>query len=269
MSTSTTASPLIPYDLRCEYKTNPMGIDVVRPRLSWKLKSDQPGQFQSAYQVQVASSAERLEAGKADLWDSGKVESDETIHIEYAGNPLASAQEVFWKVRVWDRDGRESRRSDTARWEMGLLDRSHWSARWVGSTLVGAKFAGIPVPFLRKEFRLKDRPVRARLYVTALGLYEVRLNGQRVGIDELAPGWTDYRYRVQYRTYDVTAQLSAGDNAIGAILATSAGLAGRRMAIGRGCWDKSSRSLPTAQSRSSRPIRRGRLISGRLSPPIC
>ncbi len=372
--------------LRCEYRVDPLGIDVLNPRLSWVLESDQRGQGQSAYQVLAASTLDKLEQGQGDLWNSGKVSSDETAAVKYAGSTLTSHQECFWKVRVWDKDGTDCGWSSPAKWSMGLLQSSDWQARWIGydpaeadltvpdivkqanwiwsdanaeqGTEVGDRFfrytfdipAGSqidsamcyitcddgfelfvngqsakdgtshsilhkadlisflksgsnvlavrgtnngtsnnpaallaamevklvsgatvqvvtnsqwkaklqeadgwnrndyddslwgnaytfgnygnstwgspsiqhlpPSRYLRNEWTLADKEIkRAVLYVTALGNYEVYVNGQRVTNDYFSPGWTDYTRRVYYRTYEITDTLQNGDNAIGAVLA--------------------------------------------------
>ena len=375
-------------DLRCEYLQDPLGLGAVQPRLSWVIESTQRGQRQTAYQILIASTPALLEQDHGDIWDSGKVASDETTQVTYAGKPLASRQLCFWKIRAWDRDGQPSAWSKPAHWEMGLLAPADWSAKWIeanlasdeaaADTLRGAKWiwcpepgvdltkaapagdrffrchitvpagekpkmarlilavddqftlfvngkevghfaerdgwmrpqrydllphlesgenviavagknleylAGVcakitiqypgkptqtilsdhawktsgkaakgwntagfddakwkdsfeiaafgqggwrnvavpsaawPVPILRKSFTLGGKPVAsARLYATALGLYELCINGQRVGDHVLAPDWTDYRKRVQYQAYDVTSLLKDGDNAIAALL---------------------------------------------------
>ena len=198
-------------DLRCEYAANPIGINAQRPRLSWKLASERRGSRQTAYQILVTMS-DML------VWDSGRVESDQSIHIPYGGPPLKSKQRLDWKVRVWNENDEVTPYSETAWWEMGLLDREDWSGEWIGSPIVGGARTTAPCPYLRKEFAL-NRPVRqARLYVSALGLFECWLNGERVGEDVFTPGWTNYRKRVQYLTYDVTQVLKGGENVIGAIL---------------------------------------------------
>lgn len=376
-------------DLRCEYLKDPLGIDAIPPRLDWIITSEQRGQRQTAYQILVASSAATLDKDQGDVWDSGKVMSDETTHVAYAGRPLASRQICYWKVRAWDGDGKPSPWSKPARWEMGLLKANDWSAQWIEGNVTAAKAAtdsltgakwiwcpepgvdlkkaapggdrffrckvqtpagkmptlarliltvddqftlfvngkqvaqfaehdgwmrpqrydllphlkpgenliavtaknlesqaglcaklviqypdkpvetivsdrhwksfnaaaagwnttgfddgkwndsfeiaafgqgvwrkvagnseGGPAPILRKTFKLGGKSVAsARLYATALGLYEIRINGQRVGDHVLAPDWTDYRKRVRYQVYDVSSLLKQGDNAIAALLA--------------------------------------------------
>ncbi len=199
-------------DLRCEYQRNPLGIDVTRPRLSWRLAAAEPGARQTAYQIIVTDAA-----GKT-LWDSGEVASSQSVGVEYGGPAPRSGERLTWKVRVWDQAGAPTRYSPAAWWELGLLAPEDWSARWIGASLVGGARSSIPCPYLRRAFTLGGPVARARLYITALGLYEAHLNGARVGADELAPGWTDYRHRVRYQTYDVTDLLREGDNVLGAIL---------------------------------------------------
>ncbi len=373
-------------ELRCEGRDNPLGIDVAQPRLSWMIESERRGEYQSAYQILVAASAEALSRDQGDLWDSGKVASSRSYGVEYAGKPLTSRTRCFWKVRAWDRDGHASPWSSPAHWSMGLLSRGDWKAAWIGcdaayqpspqqakddqvlntqglpwvhfpaakakpgvfefslrkqieipsdrkirravvvlyahnlcsvsvnQTAVGRSawwektaridvtpqfqpgpnvvaltventdflpaavigqvvvqfesgddlkcvidktwraaqkppagwdkagfsdeqwalaestlgtpwgtpalndVARVPAPYLRHGFKIQQPVKHADVYVTALGCYELHLNGQRVGNDELTPGWTEYRKRVYYQTYDVTNLLKTGDNAIGAIL---------------------------------------------------
>lgn len=167
-------------DLRCEYQKDPLGLGTPEPRLFWKLLSETPDQMHTAYQVRAASDPERLRAGAADLWDSGKVLSDRSIHVEYAGKPLQSRDRVWWKVRAWDRAGEPSSWSEPAFFEMGLLERDDWQAEFIKSALEFGEYS-YPSPMLRKEFSL-DKPIRrARVYATSLGLYELQLNGRKVG----------------------------------------------------------------------------------------
>ena len=365
--------------LRCEYRVNPLGMDVSQPRLSWILESGRRGEKQTAYQVEVADSEAALRADRGDLWDSGKVPGDQSAHVVYGGKGLRSGQRAWWRVRVWDKEGRASAWSAPNWWEMGLLTQSDWKAQWIGgqaaaestaernedvrwiwypegnprasapageryfrasfdvpaekkvkeatlavvvdnsfvasingtgvgtgggwqgwhvmsvtrslhsgknlvailghndsegpaglaavlkiaytdgTTQRAATGAGwkasnapadkwmtasyddsawksalafarlgeapwdkieeespaVPPPYLRKSFSL-DKPIkRARIYASALGLYKLYVNGSRISTDLLTPGWTDYRKRVQYQTYDVTKALKPGDNALG------------------------------------------------------
>ena len=203
--------------LTCEYRTNPLGIDVLQPRLSWRLESDQRGTRQTAYQILVAPNEADLNAGSSLVWDSGRIESDRSIHVPYNGQALTSGQRVYWKVRVWDEIGRDIESPPTW-WEMGLLERTDWQAQWIGAPFWGGPRTSSPAPYLRKEFTLRKKIVAARLYATAIGFYECHLNGVRVGDALLTPGWTDYFKRIQYQVYDVTGLLQTGTNAFGAIL---------------------------------------------------
>ena len=373
-------------DLRCEYRENPLSIEATSPRLSWTIHSVKRGEAQTAYHVLVASTAKLLAENKGDLWDSGKVNSDRQNQIEYAGGVLASRVRCFWKVKVWDKEGKASSWSKPASWSMGLLMLEDWQAKWIGNDeanqqtpeakvddqifnikglkwvqmpgkagkksvdtylrrqfelpndrvlkravlacyafneceatvngvtvgsaahweatarldvskalkpgtnaiglivrhtdphlpaaigrlvlqfesgadmvipvdgnwkaaqqmvagwnavgfndgawLAAEELKGIPwgatapkadlprmpVPYLRKEFSVAGAIKRATVYVTALGTYELRINGKRVGNDVLAPGWTEFRKRVYYQAYDVSGLITKGNNAIGAIL---------------------------------------------------
>jgi len=310
-------------NLRCEYLSDPLGVDTLRPRLSWKLeeksqKPDARNQQQAAYQVLVASSEKLLKKDTGDLWDSGKVKSDSTAHIEFAGKPLQSRQRCFWKVKFYNQDDKASAWSAPASWEMGLLKEEDWKAKWVDaagykfahrlekkaavpvsgpiaiiSAVYGADgenkdvkdivsgqvkdntlaisvnndtFGGDPcfgkmkqltleyevggkrlkksveegatfsipegaaaatvsggdgVPYLRKAVKLANKSIAsARLYVTALGLYEMSINGKRVGDIAFAPEWTDYRKRINYQVYDVTSMLRKSDNVLAGLVGT-------------------------------------------------
>ena len=222
-------SNLIPTHLRCEYLIDPLAIDELHPRLSWALHSAGPserGKRQSAYQVVVT----RSEGQPA--WDSGKVISDESLHIRYGGSPLRAREKYAWKVRVWDEKDQASEWSQPAVWAMGISgpgwsydpgqerDPSAVPSEWIGLPLAAAwnELHSLPAALLRKEFTLPGPVRRATLYASAMGLYELHLNGKRVGSQVLAPEWTDYDQKVQYQGYDVTGLLSAGPNALGALL---------------------------------------------------
>ena len=211
------ATPLAVKNLRCEYKTDPLGIDVQRPRFSWQLASSERGVLQKSYEIRVSSSAAELARGKA-VWNSGSQESGASTQIEYGGPPLQSAHSYFWQVRITDQHGLASAWSDVAHWEMGLLNPQDWKAKWITPNLAEDASKSNPSPLLRREFTLKKKVARARLYATAMGLYELHLNGKRVGDQYFTPGWTAYDYRYQYQTYDVTDMLRDGDNAVAAML---------------------------------------------------
>ncbi len=213
--------------LRCEYLVNPLGIDEMRPRLSWNIESGRRGARQIAWRVWVASSAECLAAGEADLWDSDRVEDDRTVHIEYDGTSLVSRMACHWQVQIWDERG-ETAVSERAFWTMGLLRESDWQAQWIAADPAYLTRAGHAIrptrtkpgtpPWLRKTFMI-DSPVRrATLYASARGLFDLHLNGRAVSRDVFAPEWTDYNKRIHYRTYDVTNLVKPGANALGAVL---------------------------------------------------
>jgi alpha-L-rhamnosidase len=215
MSDAHVNGPSAPRQLRCEYLTDPIGIDEPEPRLSWQVVDPRRGAVQSAYRVQVASTPALLAQGQADVWDSGRVEGASNVGIAYAGPALASRQRCWWQVRTWDGRGAASPRSAPASFEMGLLAPADWSAEWVGTP--PQKTTPAPA-YLRAGFELAKPVRRARAYATALGVYELRLNGARVGDQLLAPGWTEYRKRVTYQTYDVTGRLRQGANVAGVIV---------------------------------------------------
>lgn len=212
-----------PVQLTCEYLKDPMVIDVLSPRLSWVniAGKGERGQFQTAWEIRVAGTRELLLTGKPDLWSSGRIESGESVNVHYQGKPLASRQDCWWQVRVWDKDGKVSAWSEPAFWSMGLLDPSEWKAKWIGApwqgespipdnerpmtesrAKPGQKITDIselkappPAPLLRKKFISRGKPVAARAYVTGLGYFELYLNGQKVGNDVLIPNQTNYGKR--------------------------------------------------------------------------
>jgi len=227
-----TTPPLTPSGLRCGYQVNPLGVAPGRVRLTWLLEGTGSDRGQSAYQVLVAPDEERLAAGTGLSWDSGRVDSRGSADIPYAGTPLAPGARYVWKVRVWDEHQAPSAWSDPAWLEVELDPDGGWRASWIGMGRVRSSFrppsgpgradqvarAMIPVPHLRRKFMVHKPVASARLYVTALGLYEARLNGTRIGDAVLTPGWTDYSKRIPYQTYDVADLLRQGENVLGALL---------------------------------------------------
>ena len=224
-------------ELRCEYQKNPLGIDVCVPRLSWQLDSRERGQRQTAYRILVAGSAEVLRRGQGDLWDSGKVESDQSLHVRYAGHPLVARQQCFWKVQVWDKNDRASDWSPVAGWEIGLPEATDWQeASWIRlgkdtrnspltqrslqtKTMTASKMVeSFPSPLFRREFTLKPGIARARAYVCGVGYSELYVNGQRIGDAVLDPGQTTYDVRAFYVTHDITKLLMSGANAVGVMV---------------------------------------------------
>jgi alpha-L-rhamnosidase len=201
-------------DLSIEHKKNPVGIDVSLPRFSWKLDGSIRNLVQTAYSIKVATE-EKFSPGSI-VWESGKVQSDQSILVFYKGSPLNAGQRYYWQVKVWDNYKNESKWSETAFWEMGLMSTRMWNARWI--ELAGDTLRYSPSPHFRKDFNVTKKVTSARVYVTSHGYYELHLNGNKVGDQVLTPGWTDYNKRLQYQVYDVTNQVISGKNAIGAVL---------------------------------------------------
>jgi alpha-L-rhamnosidase len=198
--------------LQCEYLTGPLGIDTVVPRFTWKISdtAGTRGQKQTGYQVQVASRPALLEEGKGDIWDSGRVNSSQSALVPFAGNELASGEDCYWKVRIFDKDKKPSAWSATARFSMGLLHSNDWTGPWIAHP-TAPKEQHI---WYRKNFSLKEKPVLAFIYVSSVGYHELYVNGQRVDSRVLAPTLTRLDKRVFYVTYDITHVLQTGENCI-------------------------------------------------------
>lgn len=211
------------YRLRTELLTNPEGIDETHPRLSWEILSEARSVRQTAYQILVASSAEKLRNNQGDLWNSGKVASDQSVHISYKGTRLKSRMRCFWKVKVWTNQY-ETTWSEPASWSMGLLHYNDWEGRWIGldrsfSWDHEGKFSQLSARHFRREFTTEDKKIdHAQVYIMGVGLYELYINGQKVGDQVLAPAPTDYTQSVLYNTFEVTDMLKTGENAVGTLL---------------------------------------------------
>jgi len=239
-----------PTKLECEYAKNPTVVDIAQPRLSWINVADtgERGQAQTAWQVRVASSKEKLE--QPDLWDSGKTPGNPSTRIEYEGKTLTSRQDCYWQVRVWDKNDQPSAWSEPANWHMGLLNPTDWKAQWIGAPWQGEEplpkpgWPGDflpdelppPAPLLRKSFSVNKTVEKAMVYTTGLGYFELYMNGKKVGDDVLVPNQTNYgkrpelmqqgiplpddftQYKVMYLAYDVKDMLTDGENIIGSIL---------------------------------------------------
>ena len=212
-----TISSLSVNKLRTEYYKNPVGIDRHDPRFSWIIESEQQNTHQSAWQVQVASGIQALEAGDL-IWDTERVSSNVSSHNKYSGPALESKQRYYWRVRAWDNHGNTSDWSEPAYWETGLMESDDWLAEWIAPGYDEDPEVSQPAPMLRSEFVTRGDIVSARAYVTAHGLYEMHINGRRVGQELFTPGWTSYSNRLQYQTYDITRLLKPGKNAIGVYL---------------------------------------------------
>ncbi|MCF3109231.1 glycoside hydrolase family 78 protein [Niabella sp. CC-SYL272] len=221
--------------LRCEYLQNPLGVEDPHPRLSWELNSGQKNARQSAYRILVADDPELLKKDLGNAWDSRKVLSDASIQIRYAGKPLVSGKKYYWKVMTWDANGRAASSSESAQWQMGLLNNTDWSgAQWIARDVLPD--SGIIVPFahgngkkewgkrpdvlplLRKRFTITKPVKQATAFVSGLGHFEMYVNGNKTGDHFLDPGWTQYTKHAQYVTFDITTQLQNGSNAVGVML---------------------------------------------------
>jgi alpha-L-rhamnosidase len=198
-----------------------LGIDISRPRFAWRLEGMGDGARQTAYQLQVLDTGDPRASWVAPTWDTGRCAAGASTYVPYTGPTLQSRHRYSWRARIWDGAGAPTDWSAPAEFEMGLLSANDWSARWIApmrSDLASEPEelrAPRPVALLRRRFDLPTAPERARLYITALGLYDAFVNGQRVGDEWLTPGWTDYNTRVQYQTYDVTDLLREGANVLG------------------------------------------------------
>jgi alpha-L-rhamnosidase len=218
-------------DLRCEYRENPLGIDVKEPRLGWKLAAVNPlarGLAQTSYRVLVASGEALLALDKGDLWDSGDVASDQSAHVVYAGKPLASGMRCVWKAQVRDQAGARSAWSAPAVFTLGLLEQSEWTADWIGTDKLFVRGQGwpppdntLPDPWFRKTFTLAKAPARATAYVASIGYHELYVNGRKVTDAVLAPNATNHQVRARYVTYEIAPYLHEGANAIGIWLGVS------------------------------------------------
>lgn len=217
LSLSSYSQKLTVNSLICEYQTNPVGIDILKPRFSWKLGSSQRNIVQTAYEIRVGTNPELVAKGKDLTYKTGKVKSEQSVFVSYNGPEPVSRTRYYWQVRVWDNQGNASPWSTCNYWEMGLLNPTQWVAKWIKTTNPADSTDGAS-PMFRTAFNL-NKPIRsARLYVTSHGIYEAFINGHRAGTDYFTPGWTSYSTRLQYQTYDVAKLLTAGSNAVGAVL---------------------------------------------------
>ncbi|MGN7990338.1 family 78 glycoside hydrolase catalytic domain [Pedobacter sp. 22226] len=220
-------------DLTCAYRNNPIGIDMVNPNLSWKLLSPKHNVMQTAYQILVSGSIANLKKNIGEIWDTKRVNSGQSIQIFYKGAKLLPTKTYYWKLRVWDNYGNGSEWSNTATWQMGLLNPADWKeAKWIAYEKIPDSIVNVlptdgkkdkynasnALPMFRKNFVVTKTIKKATAFISGLGQYEMSLNGEKVGDDFLAPGWTKYDKEALYVTYDVTKQLKRGENAIGVML---------------------------------------------------
>ena len=219
--------------LKCNFKTNPLGVETANPSFSWQLKSDARNQMQTAYRILVSDTEGGLAKNEGTIWDSGKQLSDKSIQVEYKGKTLKSAQKYYWKVRVWDAKGKASDWSSTAFWQMGLLKEADWGgALWIALEKIIDTNKILPaihahsniqkpkhtLPQFRRAVLISKKIKQATAFVAGLGHFELFLNGKKVGNNFLDAGWTDYAKTAQYVTFDITNELKQGKNAFGIML---------------------------------------------------
>lgn len=204
------AAQLSVQNLLTENLFNPIGLDAKQPRFSWQLITGKRNAVQTAYEIKVTE-------GKSPVWNSGKVSGDQSVYVPYAGKELQSGKKYNWQVRVWDNNSKASPWSAPVSFQMALLNTADWKAKWIEP---GYKEDSVmrPSPLFRKEFVSNKKIESATAYITSHGLYEAMINGHRVGDAYLTPGWTSYKNRLQYQTYDVTGLLQSGNNAVGVTL---------------------------------------------------
>ena len=200
-------------NLKCEYRSNPLGIDNTLPRLSWKLidEGQTRGQKQTAYQILVASTLENLDSNIGDIWDSGKTMSNQSVNVEYSGSILESSKQYFWKVKIWDVSGNVSNWSEAAHFSMGLLKQEDWKGEWIYKKDQNKKDHN----WYRKNFTLDDNPNSAFIHVASFGYHEVYVNGEKVSNAVMNPVYSFVKKRLPYLTYDIKKHLKKGDNVIG------------------------------------------------------
>jgi alpha-L-rhamnosidase len=203
-----------PYDLNCEHLSRPIGVDLASPRLSWKLNDERQGAKQTAFRLYVGKDSISLVDRHADTWDTKKINSSNTL-LRYAGTTLAPLTKYFWLVETWDKDGKPAA-SAISSFETGMMSMANWQGTWISD---GNNIDKRPAPYFRKVFNPENKKIKsARAYIAAAGLYELYLNGEKVGNHRLDPMYTRFDRRNLYVSYDVTSQVQAGKNAIGVLL---------------------------------------------------
>ncbi len=224
-------------NLTCNFLNNPVAVETVNPKFSWQLTSPLRNQYQSSYRILVADNEKDIHASTGTTWDSGKVESDQSVMVDYKGPVLIAGRKYFWKVKAWSRDGKESPWSNPSSFNMGLLTEKDWNgARWIGYEDLADSLHVVPgvhgngdrlgkkailrpvVPLFRKEFRIDKKISSAFLYISGAGQYEATVNGKKAGDGFLTPGWTHFDSSVFYNCYDVTESIKKGANALGVMV---------------------------------------------------
>ena len=219
--------------LRCEYLQNPLGIESESPRLSWHILSNQRNVSQTSYQILVSDSPELLQKNQGNYWNSGKINSDESIQIAYQGKSLESTKTYFWKVKIWDNQKHESAWSEVNQWQMGLLKKEDWKgASWIAYEILEDSLTNVlpsdnikdkrlynnTLPMFRKDFMTQKSIEKATVFISGLGHFEMSLNGKKVGDHFLDAGWTKYDKQALYVSFDLTKDLQKGKNTLGVLL---------------------------------------------------
>lgn len=235
VSTNSFSQPLALANLRCEYRQNPIGVDVSHPKLSWELQSGQRGVLQTAYRILVSEDSLMLLKNIGSTWDSKKITSSASIQVAYGGKPLQATKKYFWKVMVWDNKSNQSFWSGIANWQMGLLSAADWlNAKWIAYEQLPDSGRIVPfahgrgkkewgtrknvLPLFRKSFTI-SKPVKyATAFISGLGHFEMSVNGEKTGDHFLDPGWTQYSKHALYVSFDISNQIKQGENAIGVML---------------------------------------------------
>ncbi len=220
------------FDLTCEYRNNPIGVEAKKPSLSWKIRSSQKNVLQTFYQIIVSDDVAVVNQNRGNVWDSGKINSAQSLQINFAGRELLAGKKYYWKVKVWDNKNNIAW-SKVSTWQMGLLNKSDWKgAKWIAyEKLADSNVNILPVdgkkdtynksnilPIFRKSFPIKKQVKSATLYISGLGHFEASINGAKIGDHFLAPGWTKYDKEALYVMFDLTKQLKVGENVIGVML---------------------------------------------------
>ena len=201
------------YELKCEYLVNPIGLDVKTPRLNWKIKDQRRGVIQKAYKISVGTDSTKVAKGKGSYWSTGKVKSDDQM-VVYSGKQLQPFKKYYWTVSIWDKDNNLVQASQTASFEMGMIESRNWKGSWISDSRDIDKKES---PYFRKEFKIEKKVKKARVYIAVAGLYELYINGKRIGDHQLDPTFTRFDRRNLYVTHDVTSFLEQ-KNAIGVLL---------------------------------------------------
>jgi alpha-L-rhamnosidase len=227
---------LVVTNLCCEYKQNPIGVDVPNPKFSWELQSQQKNVLQTAYRILVSDDSLLLQKNIGAVWDSKRINSTASIQVEYKGKALESVKKYFWKVMIWDNKGNQSSWSNTAQWQMGLLNSADgWkNAKWIAYEELPNSNKIVPfahgrgkkewgarkdiLPLLRKKFAITKPVKNATAFICGLGQFEMSLNGEKIGDHFLDPGWTQYSKHALYVSFDISKQVKQGENVIGMML---------------------------------------------------